>query len=66
MKGAWNDEEDEQLVALMAQDFSSWSRLAANTRRIAKQVRCWGYPWLMWLLMLIVEWGGARSCLPCF
>eukprot|EP00752_Nemacystus_decipiens_P010360 g9230.t1 len=39
VKGAWNVEEDEKLVSLIGQGFSSWSQLASNTGRTAKQCR---------------------------
>ncbi|CAM9662353.1 unnamed protein product [Scytosiphon promiscuus] len=39
VKGAWSVEEDDKLVRLIEQGFSSWSALAANTGRTAKQCR---------------------------
>ncbi|CAM9178663.1 unnamed protein product, partial [Hapterophycus canaliculatus] len=39
VKGAWSVEEDDKLVHLIEQGFSSWSALAANTGRTAKQCR---------------------------
>lgn len=39
IKGAWSVEEDENLMRLIGQGFSTWSELASHTPgRTAKQV----------------------------